>query len=244
LTVRDVKIGQRISTIHVTLSQPNGKGGQSEDKVVGYMTISDDLSETGISIPSFWGLHPPALAWEGLPIESPGSTSWERVVVTHPEFARAATQVEIYSPILEHREKDSGVLDQWARLRPGGQAARWTNEALAFLTDIFPMALYRLQDFANAEQAKAKGLENGVAWKPLPLWFPTVTLNIDFKKALPPEGVEWLHSRITMKAVRNGRTDIDVVILDEQGEIVALATHVGLVVDASRNEKKVSTTKL
>jgi hypothetical protein len=38
-----------------------------------------------------------------------------------------------------------------------------------------------------------------------------------------------------MKAVRNGRTDIEVIMKDEEGDIVALASQVGLVVSAARN---------
>jgi hypothetical protein len=243
LTIQDIKLGQRISTLHVTLSQPKGRGGKSEDKVVCYMTISDDLSETGVSVRSSWRLHPPVLAWDGPPSDSQRS-DWERVVLDYPDFSRAAAQAEIYCSTPRHGQVEAGIVDQWARLRPDGQVARWTNEALCFLTDIFPLALFRLQDVANAELAKAKKLEGSVAWKAIPFWFPTVTLNIDFKKTLPKEGVEWLYSRITMKDVRNGRTDIDVVILDEQGEIVALASHVGLVVDGSRNDSKVPITKL
>ena len=66
-------------------------------------------------------------------------------------------------------------------------------------------------------------------------WYPTVTLNIDMKKHLPKEGVEWLYSRIVTKVVRGGRTDLDVTVLDENGEVIALSTQVGLVVSASRN---------
>lgn len=69
-------------------------------------------------------------------------------------------------------------------------------------------------------------------------WYPTVVLNIDFKKALPEAGVEWLFVRAVTKQIRNGRMDIDVVILDEDGDIVALSQHVALAVDSSRNVAK------
>ena len=62
-----------------------------------------------------------------------------------------------------------------------------------------------------------------------------MVLNIDFKKALPPEGVEWLFSRVRSKRIRNGRMDLEVTVLDERGEVVALSTHVALIVRAERN---------
>lgn len=75
-------------------------------------------------------------------------------------------------------------------------------------------------------------------------WYPTVLLNLDVKKVLPEEGVEWLYVRASMKQIRNGRMDLDIVILDEGGEIVALSHHVALAVDSSRNVAARSTVKI
>jgi hypothetical protein len=95
----------------------------------------------------------------------------------------------------------------------------WTNEAAAFLLDVVSMALAGLEGAINGHPAP----------KPLPVWFPTLKLSIEIKKALPVDGAEWLQSRVTMKSVRNGRMDIDVILRDAGGEIVALATHIALV---------------
>ena len=66
-------------------------------------------------------------------------------------------------------------------------------------------------------------------------WYPTVLLNIDFKKPLPEEGVEWLFVRVNAKQIKNGRMDLEIVILDERGDIVALSHHVALALGAERN---------
>jgi hypothetical protein len=72
----------------------------------------------------------------------------------------------------------------------------------------------------------------------LPQWYPTLLLNIDFKKSLPEEGVEWLFVRAESKQIKNGRMDIEVIILDEAGDVVALSHHVALAVSAERNVAK------
>lgn len=66
-------------------------------------------------------------------------------------------------------------------------------------------------------------------------WYPTVVLNLDIKKALPLEGAEWLFTRVRAKMIKNGRMDLEVVILDEGGYIVAVSSHVALIVGAERN---------
>jgi hypothetical protein len=78
--------------------------------------------------------------------------------------------------------------------------------------------------------------------KPARFWYPTVLLNLDIKKSLPEEGVDWLFVRVTTKQIKNGRMDLEIVILDEGGEIVALSHHVALAVGSERNvaERKTS----
>ena len=75
--------------------------------------------------------------------------------------------------------------------------------------------------------------------KPLArFWYPTVVLNLDVKKALPEEGVEWLFARSRSKMIKNGRFDIEVAIFDQWGELVALSHHVTLVLGTERNMAK------
>ncbi|KAK8121583.1 hypothetical protein PG984_010253 [Apiospora sp. TS-2023a] len=70
------------------------------------------------------------------------------------------------------------------------------------------------------------------------LWFPTVVMNLEAKAALPVEGVEWLAVRVTSKQIKDGRFDLDVLVRDAEGEIVALSQHVAMIVSVERNTKK------
>ncbi len=66
-------------------------------------------------------------------------------------------------------------------------------------------------------------------------WYPTILLNLEIKKALPPEGAEWLFVRVRSKVIKNGRMDLDIMVMDESGDVVALSQHVALVLSAERN---------
>jgi hypothetical protein len=254
LTVEDSKLGLRTSTIHVTLSQEDDSSSANEQnkkltaKVVGYITVSDPISDVGHSTPSTWELYPPAPS-NGPPsvvvtadnvslsLDNATQTKWRQTGPTDwVKFRRVEHQCITFGPTSEY--KKPGVIDQWARLRTvtsGSSAAgngKWTNETLPFLSDWFPAGLEEV-----GSQALSSSSSSPPSTRPKipPFWYPTVTLNIDFKKSLPPQGVDWLYSRVVMKSVRNGRMDIEVVIMDEQGEIVALCSHIGLVVPIERN---------
>ncbi|PGH15421.1 hypothetical protein AJ79_02397 [Helicocarpus griseus UAMH5409] len=241
LTVRDIKLGARTSTIQVTMSQANppasptspDKLDGSNIKVAGYITISDPVSEAGVTTPCSWKVHPPppdskppqlSSAQDAQPI---ANSPWKKTIMKHAEFRRASANTELWEPVDPRLDERRAISDQWSRLRPLGQKGglgRWTNESVAYLVDIFPVALGNLEDLT----VKDMGVDP-------PYWFPTIALNIDFKKPLLSGGLEWLYSRITTKAIRNGRTDIEVVVLDEQGEVVALATQLGLIIPSTRN---------
>ncbi|EEA25839.1 hypothetical protein TMatcc_005921 [Talaromyces marneffei ATCC 18224] len=255
LTVEDSKLGLRTSTIHVTLSQEDDSRSSSAKKqnkkltakVVGYITVSDPISDVGPSIPLAWELYPPAPS-RGPPSVvitadnvslSPDNTTQSKWRQTGPtdwaKFRLVEHQCITFGPTSEY--KTPGVLDQWARLRTvttGSSAAgngKWTNETLPFLSDWFPAGLEEV----GSQSLSSSSSPASTRPKIPPFWYPTVTLNIDFKKSLPPQGVDWLYSRVVMKSVRNGRMDIEVIIMDEQGEIVALCSHIGLVVPIERN---------
>lgn len=263
LTVEDSKLGLRTSTIHVTLSQEDDSSSSSAKtqnrkltaKVVGYITVSDPISDVGHSFPSAWELCPPApslgppsvvITADNVSL-SPDTTTQSKWRQTGPgywaKFRRVEHQCITFGPTSEF--KKPGVIDQWARLRTvtsGSSSAagngKWTNETLPFLSDWFPAALEELGTqalFSSSSSSPTSPTSPSTRPKMPPFWYPTVTLNIDFKKSLPAQGVDWLYSRVVMKSVRNGRMDIEVIIMDEQGEIVALCSHVGLVVPVERN---------
>jgi acyl-coenzyme A thioesterase PaaI-like protein len=246
LEVEDVKIGARTSTIHIKLLQPSEKKpDQLQVNVAGYITVSPPTAEVGISATTGWKPFPtpPPGSLPGGKIDLPALArtgkdgAWVKLNPPFLEFRRAGAQLELYGPGKgEAQQQRTGTMaiDQWARFQPGGDVnGRWTDAAVVYLLDMFPMALDGFDTISATAVAKAKG--EPVSEMKAKFWYPTVTLSIDMKKHLPKEGVEWLYSRIVTKVVRDGRTDLDVTVLDENGEVIALSTQVGLVVSASRN---------
>ncbi|KAL2812283.1 thioesterase-like superfamily-domain-containing protein [Aspergillus granulosus] len=260
LTVEEIKLGARVSTIHVTLSQRrNGSGAaitsaakkELETKVLAYITLSPPDIEERPAVNGPWGLYPTsplgslpgglinleALAEKGI------DGDW-KVGPLALASLHAAKHLKVYSPsstllpkTVEERIRQ--VAEQWARFAPGGMSAKWSNEAVVYFADVFPAALDRL----GAMEMTATGTGQGNSARVMTgtglvqFWYPTVSMNIDLKTRLPPQGVEWLYSRVVTRMLRGSRADLEVLILDQNGELVATSTQVALVVDPARNHK-------
>lgn len=50
--------------------------------------------------------------------------------------------------------------------------------------------------------------------------------------------MDWLHSQVVTRMIRGSRSDFEVLILDQKGELVATGTQIGLVVDPARNTRE------
>ncbi|KAF9886355.1 hypothetical protein FE257_011500 [Aspergillus nanangensis] len=241
LHVRDVKLGARISLIHVTLSQNN------REKVVGYVTVSDPVSEKGISTSTGWEVQPRPPQFT--PPSQPGQMhsddgAWHKVTLTNPGFRRASNQLELYEP--NDQIEGPGCISQWARLHTtgkGGGVGRWTPETVSFLVDIFPITLGRMEQVVQRDLPGAEVEGEEAAKEAAPVWFPTLGLQIDLKKPAV-SGDEWLYTQTVIKAVRDGRMDVQVVVLDQAGELVAVATQANLILSADRNAGKKGKTSL
>lgn len=238
IVVEDVKLGRTLSVLHLTLYQrgllshaPWVTPGTSRKELVAYVTNGDIASERGVSLSTpFLPLSPP-LPPVDLPSLSRGEDRlWHRMALPDGPFGRIRSlqNMEYYVP--RAGQQQGNRIDLWMRLaaRAGpGRGGGFTNASLAYVVDAWP---YVVEQHRPAPGAGTEPFRHDQAF-----WYPTVALNLEVKKALPAEGVEWLFMRETTKSVKNGRFDLEVVVLDAAGELVAVATHVNLIVDASRN---------
>jgi hypothetical protein len=246
--VQDTKIGRKTSVIHVSLSQPTDHAAQppymasdAREEVVGYITNSNIATESGISLLtgfSLWPPPPPPPA-DFARLRDGVDENWARLPPNpFAKFRKASTKVITYVP--RKGQAQPSLSDEWVCFKNG---ERFTSTSLGFVSDTWPMIVEAYRDISNPSDGASspssssssmslvpKALERRVTY-----WYPTLLLNLDIKKALPPDGVKWLFARVRAKEIKNGRMDLEVVIIDQEGDIVALSHHVALVLGAERN---------
>lgn len=250
-TVKDVKLGSRISNLHIVLSQrsnPADPESSYVDEAEGYVTMSNIHTETGLSLPTSYALYPPPLPADLLALARSGRDEnyTSRARDPFPQFRRAAQNLQMFlvRPARRPDNHPKAMNDQWVRFAPNkNPTGRWTNDALGFLVDMFPQIVEKYVNphieeaglgQQSEDEAKAwKGKDSGAT--AAKYWYPTLALNLDVKKLLPEEGVEWLFVRVKAKAIRNGRFDLDVEVWDTDHGLVATSSHASLIVDSSRN---------
>ncbi|PVH73211.1 hypothetical protein DL98DRAFT_552772 [Cadophora sp. DSE1049] len=138
VTIRERKLGSRLSTIHISLSQ-QAQNGEARVEVEGYIIQSDITAEEGLSIPSAWSLYPPAPQADLIRLLQTGEDEhWFRQKPLFPHFRKVPQNVTFYVPRGGHQL--TGLTDEWIRFQPGGVlgSGKWTHDSLGFVTDIFP----------------------------------------------------------------------------------------------------------
>jgi acyl-CoA thioesterase len=58
--------------------------------------------------------------------------------------------------------------------------------------------------------------------------YPTISMTTEIRR--DPKGAGWLFVKIRSQKVENGRYSVDITILDEEGDLVALSRNMGLMI--------------
>jgi acyl-coenzyme A thioesterase PaaI-like protein len=206
--VDNIKLGRQTSIVHVSMEQ------EGRQEVVAYVTNSNMDTETGFTFDTEHTLSPPMPSVDLSKLEQDSDPIWARQKeMPHAKFRKATNRVHFHLP--RAGQSTPASADEWLCFSDG---SNFTNTSIGFVADMFPLLIER---FRHKEQG--------------PFWYPTLLLNLDIKKSLPPGGVKWLQIRVEMKKVQRGRMDLEVFVHDSEGDLVALSHHVGFVMDASRN---------
>lgn len=244
-TVQDVKLGSRISNLHLTVAQVDQRSGKHVDEVQGYITVSNMGAEEGLSLQTGYKIYPEPLPVSLSALSQDNDTNYiRRGRDVFADFRKAAQQLKMHliRPAKRPAHFPKALIDQWILFKPQGEKGRFTNDSLGIVVDVFPQIVEQFVNQAAEEAAlgrdwsseEAKEFKKKYEVNPA-FWYPTLYLNLEVKKLLPADGVDWLFVRIEAKSIKDGRFDLMIHVLDESGDLVALSTHSCLAVDASRN---------
>ena len=242
IIIEDVKLGRQISTLHATLYQhalldhaPWITSGSTRKEIAVYLTMTDISKEQGVSLPTSFNLqHPIAVPPrpDFAALRENRDAHWSRFEYPNGSplsYARALQNCIYYDP---RRGQNKTVIDKWVRLASGENI---TAASLGFIADCWPYVVEQ-QRPSMAEAADMKRRGENVPFSPTAThWYPTLVLNLEVKKTLPADGLEWVLMRVQSRQIKNGRLDLELLLLDQSGDLVAVSNHVCLVLGSERN---------
>ncbi|KAI4861979.1 thioesterase family protein [Hypoxylon rubiginosum] len=215
ITIADLKVGATTSTLQLQLSQKN------KTKVVALVT-STNFDKTAQEPDEHW--IPARLTSEVLPFS-------RRMLFLKPR----------------DRPPD-GVNDAWNSF-VGKERIR--NSYLPLMADCFPSmsdTLFRNGSLFDANRSFDRMKEWAQEHPGVPcelynsqedvlratIFNNNITLDIEFKRRLAKESVQWTFTRVTTRLLDAGRMDVDIVICGPKMEILCLARQAILVLEAKR----------
>ncbi|KAK1777600.1 thioesterase-like superfamily-domain-containing protein [Copromyces sp. CBS 386.78] len=235
IIIEDVKPGRQLTTLHATLSQGGGK-----KRLTAYLVMTNLSSMAGITLDTQFSLVPPPLTlskpdFSSLLSKQNGQQDANWTAIRLPpgfSYIRALQNTRFYMPRAGQVRKS--IIDLWIRLASG---ERFTDATLGYVSDCWPYVVEAYRPRSNEEEEESNMNKEGAAAfrHDARHWYPTVVMNVEQKKAAPEKGWEWLRMRVSSKEVRAGRFDLEVLVMDEQGELVVVSNHVGLVLGSERN---------
>lgn len=252
--VEDVKLGRQTSVLHIRLYQsPDGYPSAAlpdhmpwvasslvkKPIATAYVTQTNFATERGITLDTGYELHPPVppvnlsrlLPEKG----EPEDEHWMPMPIPDTAFKKIRNLSNCMYFVPRRGQPRKGTVDMWLRL-PNNE--KFTPDRLGYVIDAWPTVVesYRPSPPAPGDETVS---DEDKHLTPFPwdqvFWYPTVVMNLEVKKALAEEGEEWLFMRSAARQIRNGRLDLQVLVYDRHGDLVALSSHVNLVLGAERN---------
>ncbi|KND88662.1 hypothetical protein TOPH_06693 [Tolypocladium ophioglossoides CBS 100239] len=235
LRVDEAKPGRSLSVLHITLHQTGllaahpwlspEEAGRGE--VAAYVTNRNMDDESGITLATGWGIPhapPPVADLAALPLGK--DPNWQHLYTWLMRRLPMMHNLEYYVPRSSH--PTPATQDLWIRLAVG---ERFTNTAIGYVAD----AAAPLIPESYRAESRDGPVPPGRFERYTGLWYPTITMNLDIKKKLPAAGVEWLRLRVASRMIQDGRYDMELLVFDEQGDLVAIGHHVAMLVGMERN---------
>lgn len=243
ITVTDLKIGARASTLQLQLSQ-NGK-----TKVLALAT-STNMDSPGPTVATAWHLRPPPAPtpdFEAVLAHKPDA-HWLPGHLTSEVFPLTRRFLYLYPregfPI-------KSITDAWSSFQDD---ERVDAACLTMMTDVVGSTsdtllqnggLYDtnrwfalIESWAREHPGIPCELTNSLQEAMQATEYNnTVTLDIEFKRRLPKEGLQWIFQRGESRMLENGRMDLEVTICDQDMNLLCIGRQTILVLEAGRKFK-------
>lgn len=240
IDVIELKRGSSHCTIQLQVSQ------EKQLKAVGLITSTNFAHTLGPTSRTHWALNPP-------PASIP---DFHNILLNNPDpkWVPGLTKGEVFpmgERILSLYERGGmqvdGLLDAWI----GFPSEKMQAPHISLMCDFMPsMAdtllrsggiydgrsnLRKMEAWAGKNPGVVCEMENSL-FEAADAQFSenTVSMDIEFKKRLPEDGLQWIFSRVVTKKLHGGRMDMDITICDETMDLVCSSKQVVLVLDATK----------
>ena len=192
-------------------------------------------NERGPSYSTGYTLHPAAISANVAKLEKgadPNWVDWKFEWFPTSSF-KASTHFKYFTPI--NGTPHPSIMDYW--LTPTSINEVFTTEMLGSIADMWlspaenyrPGSQYSSQQLVIQALRAKEGPSAAIPFSRPSYVYPTLSMTLEVKKKLPENGVKWLFLRARTLEIKNGRLDVEVTILDEKLELVALSHHVSLI---------------
>ena len=219
---------------------------------MGLCSLADLSDEKGATFDTQWDLHPPASSVNIAELETNSSSEWVRYVTPYSRrgWFRLQSLVHFFLPVKLARPS---IADEW--ITPTDPRNAFTNDTLGIVADLWAPFFENFNPSSTVKHSKLIEIAMQQRDRPdgkselsdtlqrqgwtSPFILTTVSMSLEIKKKLPQEGVKWLFVRAYAKAVRNGKFDVEVLIMDRAMNLIALSHQVALVAkfEAERRDK-------
>ncbi|KJZ71170.1 hypothetical protein HIM_09425 [Hirsutella minnesotensis 3608] len=260
--IEDIKIGRQLSSLQLTLWQgeltdqaPWIIPSRSRRAVIALTNHTNLREFAGVTLPTGYqslvdASLPPVPDLASL-ADRGSDDRWEEGHL--PASAgpmKSLRNWRFFLPKEGSNQSKPGALDMWVRTASGEPI---TQAVLPYVADSFPFNLHTFlvapelrallqppsandPQSGNSKSARAAAAQQNE--QRAGMWFPTIVMNLETKAMLPEEGVAWLAVSVTSKQIRDGHFDLEVIIRDQDGELIALSHHVAMIVAMERNTGK------
>lgn len=207
--------------------------------------IIDTASPRGLSIDKVFRLSPPPAPVDLVKLEQNIDRNWIRYHIPYNKNSGAIPETHWYRHFDRNGPSDPRVHDCWWCF--ADPDSRICNSIIPYLADIHLRMVYNFEetsDFSYAAMVRrAERSVNGSVRQEdleevvMTLWPATQSIHLEIVRQLPPAGIKWVFQRAEAKAMNEGKLVVEVTILDEKMELIAIGQTVDLIIPARSRVK-------